>query len=138
MFEKDDNKFFMITFILQTILFSKRFRMEGGPPRRRRRLDNHDTNPRGNVEHYRVKNRPCCFCQLDLDVRTFENHIQGSDICRSLYMSWLGVSSIDGVLLKTFNCIFCPAKCYKLTDHLLNAPECKNRYFQRLDVDNLR
>ena len=120
------------------LLFCRTLEMEASPPRRRRRLNDPVTNPQGNVEHFRVKNRPCCFCQLNLDVTNFENHLQGSVHCRRLYMSWLKVSSVEGILLKTFDCIFCQARCYKLTNHLINAPDCRNRYFQRLDVDNLK
>ena len=120
------------------ISFSK-VRMEGSPPRRRRRLLlNDEANPQPDIQQNRVKLSPCSYCQLDLDVTNFEEHLLNSNICRSLYMKSLGVATVDGILMRTFDCIFCPAKFCKLTDHLRMSAACKDRYFQRLGVDNLK
>ena len=112
--------------------------MEGSPPRRRRRLTNPPQDPHVSVEQRRVKNSPCGFCPLNLDVTNFENHIQDSDICRNLYKKLFGVSTVDGILMKTFDCLFCPARFYKLYDHLCTSAECRIKYFERLGVDNLK
>ena len=111
--------------------------MERSPPRRRRRRNDPPTNPHY-VEQNRVKNTPCCFCQLNLDVTNFEDHLQGSEICRNLYKKLHGVSTVNGILLKTYDCFYCPAKFYKLFDHLRNSAGCRDRYFERLGVDNLK
>ena len=127
--------------MLQTFnsVFIRFVSMEGGPPRRRRRHDP-PVNPQDDVHvnEQRVKNSPCCFCELNLDVTNFEDHIQGSENCRSLYMKLLKVSTVDGILLKTFDCIFCLAKFYKLSDHLRNSADCRDRYFDRYQVHNLK
>lgn len=111
--------------------------MEGSPPPRRRRL-NDPLNPPANVEQNRVKNNLCFFCPRNLDVTNFEDHMQHSDNCRNLYMNLLGVDTIDGIVLKIFDCICCPAKFCKLSDHLRASPACRDRYFQRMGVDNLK
>ena len=112
--------------------------MEGSPPCRRRRLTNPPQNSQESVEQKRVKNSPCCFCQLNLDVTNFENHILDSEICRNLYKKLFGVTTVDGILVKTFDCLFCPARFFKLFDHLGNSAECRLKYFERLGVDNLK
>ena len=111
--------------------------MEGSPPHRRRRL-NDPLNPPANVELTRVKDSLCFFCPLNLDVTNFEAHMQLSDDCRNLYMKLLVVDTIDGIMTKTFDCIFCPARFCKLSDHLRGSPACRDRYFQRMGVDNLK
>ena len=105
------------------------------PPRRRRRLS---PSLEASVEQKRIKNSPCSFCNLSKNVTNFEEHIQNSDYCRNLYMKLHRVSTVDGILIKTFDCIFCPAKIYRLTDHLSNAADCRARYFQRFHVDVLK
>ena len=115
-----------------------RFGNMEGPPRRRRRHDP-PVNPQDvNVEQQRVKNSLCCFCPLNLDVTNFEDHIQESENCRRLYMKLLKVSTVDGILIKTFDCIFCPARFYKLYDHLRNSVDCRDSYFNRYQVNNLK
>ena len=116
--------------------------MEGSPPRRRRRLSNDEENPQPDIQpdiqQNRVKYSPCCHCQIECDVTNLEDHLLNSNNCRNLYMKSLGVTTVDGILMRTFDCIFCDAKFCKLTDHLRMSAVCQDRYFQRLGVDNLK
>ena len=109
--------------------------MEESPPRRRRRLNENSQN---DDQQARIKDSPCSFCQLNLDVTNLEEHLQNSNNCRSLYLKWLKVTTVDGILMRTFDCIFCDAKFCKLTDHLRVSINCKDRYFERLGIDNIK
>ena len=111
--------------------------MEGSPPRRRRRLNNDETS-QADIQQSRVKNSPCSFCPLNLDVTNFEEHLKNSFNCRSLYFKLLKVTTVDGILMWTFDCIFCDAKFCKLTDHLRISVNCKERYFAKLGTDNIK
>ena len=107
----------------------------GSPPRRRRRLNGPSSS---SVRRRKVKAGPCSFCHRAEDVFSLEAHLVETDYCRNLYMRHFKVSSMDAVLVKVFDCIYCPAKFNKISDHLRTHPVCKERYYNKFNVQDVK
>ena len=107
----------------------------GSPPRRRRRPN---TPTSSSVKRKKVKANPCSFCNHIKDVFSLEDHLKENDYCKNLYMRYHKVSTIDAVLIKVFDCIFCPAKFCKITDHLKTHQPCKDAYFEKFGVNEIK
>ena len=113
----------------------KSFIVMESPPRRRRRLHGPSSS---SVRRKKIKSQPCSFCNRYKDFSTLEDHLQDSEYCRNLYMRYLKVSTLDGVLLKTFDCLFCPTKFSRLSDHLRTHPDCKERYTRKYNIKDIK
>lgn len=86
-----------------------------------------------------LKATHCLFCNQDVNRRTFENHLRGSDHCLSLYKRKLHVRSIDSILVHSFYCIFCDSKSKsKFQHHLEQSPGCLESYINKFHVDSMR
>lgn len=108
---------------------------DGSPPRRRRRLNGPSSS---SVRRRKVKSGPCSFCHHVKDVFSLEAHLLETEYCKNLYMRYLKVTSMDALLVKVFDCLFCAAKFNKISDHLKNHPACKERYFTKFNVHDVK
>lgn len=107
-------------------------------PRRRRRgtLANYFSSP--TARQQRLKNSPCMFCDAIKDVHSLRDHLERSSNCRHLYFSLLHVSSIDGIMCKTFKCLFCNDGGNYLRSHLNSSNACFNGYCTKFNVTTIK
>ena len=107
----------------------------GSPPRRRRRPN---TPTSSSVKRKKVKANPCSFCHRVKDVFSLQDHLEENVHCKNLYMRYLKVSKMDQVLVRVFDCLFCSAKFCKITDHLRTHQTCKDAYFLKFGVNDIK
>ena len=107
-------------------------------PRRRRRgtLANYFSSP--TARQQRLKISPCMFCDAVKDVHSLRDHLERSSNCRHLYFSLLHVSSTDGVMCKTFKCLFCNEGGNYLRSHLNSSNACFNGYCIKFKVTTIK
>ena len=85
----------------------------------------------------RVKQSPCMFCPEHKDVLTLRDHLEASVLCRTNYYSLLKVNSIDGIMLKTYVCMFCQDAGSTLKTHLRSSNVCFQSFRERFNVDTI-
>ena len=85
----------------------------------------------------RVKQSPCMFCPEHKDVHTLRDHLEASVLCRTNYYSLLKVNSIDGIMLKTYVCMFCQDAGASLKTHLRSSNVCFQSFSEKFNVDTI-
>ena len=106
------------------------------PRRRRGILANYFSSP--TARQQRKKSSPCMFCNSNNDVFSLGEHLERSSNCKYCYFSLLHVSSIDGVIAKTFTCMFCPNGGNYLKPHLNSSNACLEAYFAKFNVSTIK
>ena len=87
-----------------------------------------------------LKSENCCFCNEDHDRHSMEEHLHRSENCLILYCRKLGVKTVDAILCRLYECLFCPARASKLFAHLEaeGNEECRNKYLDKFSVESSR
>ena len=84
-----------------------------------------------------VKDGHCNFCDAVLSRDTLEDHLNTNDGCRVLYCRRAHLKTVPAVMVTSFVCLFCDAPANKLQVHLRSTPECRDRYYERFDVNSV-
>ena len=84
-----------------------------------------------------VKGEHCNYCHRFVQKADLENHLIQSEPCGNLYFRKFKVRTMDGLMLKLYQCLFCPTKSKKLLTHLGSSPNCLDKYSRRFNVDSV-
>lgn len=95
----------------------------------------------GSARRRIVKNRNCLFCRRDLEKLELEGHLQSDNVCFTLYKRKIHCNSINGILIRLYEkeCLFCNRQQgNSLQLHLEDSPQCRQSYFNRYNVDQIK
>ena len=106
------------------------------PKRRRGILSNYFSSP--TAKQLKMKSSPCMFCNSKETVLSLREHLDRSSNCKYCYFSLLHVSCIDGVLAKTFTCMFCARGGNYLKSHLTSSNVCLEAYYAKFNVTTIK
>ena len=85
-----------------------------------------------------IKAENCCFCHQDHDRETMEVHLEQNERCQILYSRKFHVKTVDAILCRLYECLFCSSRAPKLFAHLESNEECRNKYLEKFDVESSR
>ena len=85
-----------------------------------------------------IKAENCCFCHQDHDRETMEVHLEQNERCRILYSRKFHVKTVDAILSRLYECLFCSSRAPKLFVHLESNEECRNKYLEKFNVESSR
>lgn len=85
-----------------------------------------------------IKAKNCCFCHQDHNRDSMELHLQQNERCMILYSRKLHVKTVDAILCRLYECLFCSARASKLFAHLEAHEECRNKYLDKFAVQSSR
>ena len=85
-----------------------------------------------------VKAKNCCFCHEDHNRDSMEVHLRQNERCMILYSRKLHVKTVDAILCRLYECLYCSARASKLFAHLEANEDCRNKYFDKFAVNSSR
>ena len=86
----------------------------------------------------RMKQSNCHFCVKEVEKLQLELHLQKSKACTLKYYSKYKVKSIDAILFKTYNCLFCAnGNGNRLKNHLRKSQSCLVKYLEKFNETDI-
>ena len=109
---------------------------KGRPRSRQSPFNNYVKSPSAR-KHY-LKTSNCHFCNIDAEYEHLEQHLHESNQCQILYYHKLRVKSVEEVVFKIYNCIFCNlGDKKKLKQHIQKTDNCFRKYADRFQESDL-